>query len=251
MKYLSDDELARLKIDYPEMRDDRCPTCRDTGSYRWQGTDQECDCRLQKRLLVHYLNAGIGLKYQRLGWEDLVFPVPEPVTDYLTNLDSYVRQGLGLHLWGSPGTGKTLLANLVLKELVKREYDCYFSGFSAMVEAFAATWGDKDERVVFNRHYLTSRVLALDDLGKEFRTAKRLPQTTFDYVLRTRAENNRPTIFTTNHNPMEVQLSYGRGVLSLLVEHSIEVPMVAADYRPEAHEHKRALGKAGEVRPIT
>lgn len=251
MKFLSDAELTRLKADYPEVRDPRCPTCADTGSYRWRGEDHACDCIEQKRLLVQYLNAGIGLKYQRLDWEDLVFAVPEQVTDYLTNLESYVRHGLGLHLWGSPGTGKTLLANLVLKELVKREYDCYFSSFSAMVEAFAATWGDKDERKVFTGHYMTSRVLVLDDLGKEFRTAKRLPQTTFDYVLRTRAENNRPTIFTTNNNPMEVQLSYGKGVLSLLVEHSIEVPMVAADYRPEAHDYKVALGKAGELRPIT
>ena len=94
-------------------------------------------------------------------------------------------------------------------------------------------------------------MLLLDDLGKEFRRSNRLQQTTFDHILRTRVQNNRPTILTTNMNAAELSIGYGASVLSLLVEKSIELPLPGVDFRPLAHSRAVAEVGAGELGPIT
>jgi DNA replication protein DnaC len=202
---------------------------------------------------THYAHAGIGLTYQRMTWDDVKVPEVQlaPIRDYLANIDAYVARGVGLFLSGPVGSGKTLIGNLVLKELVKRGYDCYGTTFAATVEAFTSTWGDAEEKRHFANRFMRSKVLCLDDLGKEFRSANGLSKTTFDYILRTRVQEARPTILTTNLNAMEVRTGYGASVLSLLVEQSIEVPLTGEDYRPIAHNRTISEVKAGEMRPIT
>lgn len=251
--YLTDTEIDRLKRDYPHLcRPGHCPTCNDTKRYRWQGQDHICLCDEQKRLLVRYLHAGIGLTYQRLSWADVGFDLADypQLTDYMDNAAAYIDRGIGLIVHGPVGTGKTLLMNLILKELVKAKYDCYSTTFAGAVENFTATWGDKAEKQVFAKRFMGSQVLGLDDLGKEQRASNRLPQTTFDYILRSRVQSARPTIVTTNMGAMELVNGYGGAVLSLLVESSVEIELKGADFRPRRHDMTLAEIKAGETRPI-
>lgn len=250
---LSDAEMERLLRDYPHLcRPGHCPTCNDTKVYRWQGQEHECLCAEQKRLLVRYLHAGIGLTYQRLGWTDVGFDLSQypQLTDYLDNAPAYVSRGVGLIIHGPVGTGKTMLMNLVLKELVKANYDCYSTTFAGAVENFTATWGDKEEKKIFARRFMSSQVLGLDDLGKEYRASNRLPQTTFDYILRSRVQSARPTILTTNMGAMELMNGYGGAVLSLIVESAVEIELKGEDFRPKRHDLTLSEVKAGEVRPI-
>lgn len=251
---LSNAELARLKNEYPEVTD-RCPTCNDKKAYVWAGQERECLCSEQKRLQLRYLHAGIGSHYHRLSWSDLdISPrVLDVVTDYLDNAWEYIVRGMGLMFYGPVGTGKTLLMTLVLKELVKADYDCYDATFAAAVENFTATWGNKhdEQKAVFARRFMRSRVLGLDDLGKEGKTSNRLPQTTFDYILRTRVDNNRPSILTTNMTGNELVHGYGAAVLSLLVEQSIEVEMLGGDFRPKSHDRTLGEARGRQMRPIT
>lgn len=55
-----------------------------------------------------------------------------------------------------------------------------------------------------------------------------LGPTTFDYILRTRVCEGRPTILTTNMTAADVKTGYGAAVLPLLVEKSIEVHLITA-----------------------
>lgn len=250
--YLSDKELERLKEHHPELRDGRCPTCKDAGTYRWQGQEHDCCCGQQKWLFTRYLHAGIGETYQRLSWTDLQIDKDQlaPVLDYLDHHVNYIDRGMGLLLHGPVGTGKTLLSTLVLKELVRAKYDCYATTFAAAVENFTATWGDKDEKKVFTKRFLNSQVLLLDDLGREQRNSNRLPQTTFEHVLRTRVQHARTTILTTNMTAQELQGGYGHNALSMLVEKSIEVPLTGADYRPTSKLRTMQEIQDNEKRPI-
>lgn len=251
--YLSNAELKRLQSAYPELRHAGCPTCKDAGHFRWQGKDQECLCTEQKRLHVRYLHAGIGLTYQRLSWGDVGFDVAAAcpkLADYLDNFDYYLANGMGLFIPGPVGSGKTLLLMLILKELVKRDYDCYTTTFANTVESFTATWGDNEEKRWFAKKFMGSQVLGLDDLGKEFRSSNRLAPTTFDNILRTRVQNARPTILTTNMTAQEVGHGYGSAALSMLVERSLEMPLTGADFRPIAHGRSLAEIENKETRPI-
>lgn len=170
--------------------------------------------------------------------------------EYLDSAEAFIDRGIGLFLSGPMGTGKTLLAMLVLKDLVKKNYNCYATTFSNTVEAFTSTWGDNEEKKRFADRFMFSDVLLLDDLGQEQRTSNRLPQTTFDRILRTRIQDGRPTLVTTNMNAIEVQVGYGAPVLSLLCEQSIEIPMTGTDFRPKARDRTIAEARSGEQRPI-
>jgi len=247
-KFLTDDELAQVKATHPEITED-CPTCRD-GEYTWQGTTKLCDCATQKRLNRLYSHAGIGQRYQRLGWNDLKVPEAQlaPIRKYLANAENYIASGIGLYISGDVGTGKTLVSNLILKDLVMAGHDCYFTTFSGAIEQFTSTWGDRDEKTRFAKRFMLSKVLCLDDLGKEFRN--RLSSTTFDHILRTRVFEARPTILTTNLHPTEISVGYGAPILSLLAEQSIHVHFTGGDYRPHAHYRSISEVEAGEVRAI-
>jgi Cdc6-like AAA superfamily ATPase len=251
--FLSNDELDQLAADYPDEYKPGCPTCHGARSYRYNGGSWPCHCAEQKRLLTRYLHAGIGLTYQRLLWTDLTIPgeTLDVPLDYIENPQPYLDHGLGLFIHGPTGTGKTTLANLILKELVKRDISCYATTFSQTVESFTATWSDVTEKARFAKRFMNTKVLLLDDLGKEFRSKSRLQQTTFDHILRTRVQNNRPTILTTNINAAELVIGYGASVLSLLYEKSISVSLTGDDFRKAAFDRAIAEKNAGEVAPIT
>lgn len=250
--YLSDQEFTQLKQSFPDIAADRCPTCKDKGTYRYWGDENVCDCRQQKNLNVLYCHAGIGALYQRLDWDDLTL-TPEqvaPIREYATHVDRYVDKGIGLFISGTIGSGKTLLSNLVLKQLVKTGLSCYFTTFAQTIEAFTSTWGSPDEKSRFADRFMNTTVLCLDDLGREFRSSNNLRASTFDHILRTRVFRSFPTIITTNLNVDEVRRGYGSGILSLLYEQSIGVHLEGTDFRPQAHQRTITEAQQGEVRPI-
>lgn len=253
MGYLSEAELAQLKLTHPEISD-QCPTCLGATVYTWKGTERFCDCREQRRLNVQYSRAGIGMTYQRLDWSDLrpLFPPDkERIDRYLASPDRYVTQGIGLMLSGGVGTGKTLLVNLILKALIRQGYDCYFTTFSGAIEAFTSTWGDNAEKRRFADRFMRSRVLCLDDLGKEFRAkTNNLAESTFDNILRTRVQEARPTLLTTNLAAVDLTIGYGASALSLLLEKCIGITMAGEDFRPKAHDRIIDEVERGETRPI-
>lgn len=253
MRYLNDKELARLEAEYPEIAEGKCPTCHDAGHYVWQNRDHECDCREQKQLNKLYCHAGIGLPYQRLTWEDLTLTDQElaPIRNYVDNPTKYLNVGAGFFISGPVGAGKTLVANLVIKDLIKQDYDCFFATFTQTIESFTATWGSQENKGIFAERFMRSKVLCLDDLGREQRSRNNLPASTFDHILRTRVLQGRCTFLTTNLTPKEIHRGYGAAVLSLLMERSIAMHFDKGhDFRPQVYNRMMTELDNDEVRPI-
>ena len=251
---LSDSELQRLLVKFPELRanpDDYCPTCAKKGTYRWKGQEYPCDCASQLRLYKRYLASGIGIPYQRLSWDDLhpdVKPRLEALKSFLADPEPYISRGIGVLLWGPPGTGKTMVSTLILKDLIGRGHTGFAASQASMVEAFTAGWGGKtDEKEWFRSKFLGSRVLFLDELRPG---TTRLDESTFDHILRTRVSEGRPTIITTNMTPDELGSGYGSSVLSLVVEQSIAVNLTGGNHRGLANQRVLDEIAQGEIRPI-
>ena len=255
-RYLSDEESSRLYRNHPQLGrsyETYCPTCDKTGTYLWRGEVHNCDCEQQLQLHKHYLAAGIGLTYQRLDWDDYLGPtkILDGVMKYLELRNQFLKRGMGLYFPGTPGTGKTMLTNLVLKELVKDGRRCFAATFAQTVEMFTAGWSDKADKEYFQRKFINSEVLLLDDLGKELRgTRIALAETTFDAILRQRVEAGRATILPTNLTPEDLEEGYGAPILSLLREKSLEVVFDGDDFRSRAREREVDEVLAGEMRPI-
>jgi DNA replication protein DnaC len=243
-KFISDstsEYLSRKVSQYDEIVKRGCPTCDGP-----RATSNCGDCRAQLQLYKHYLGSGIGLTYQRLGWEDYHGDETalEAAVLYLSKHKQMVKSGFGLVLHGDYGTGKTLLTVLVAKELVKLGYTVYFATFSQMVDEFTRGWGDNLEKIRFESKVVKSDAFFLDDIGKEFRTKTNLSESTFDHVMRQRALDSRPTFITTNMNLAELKSGYGAAIFSLLSERMVDRHVVGQDYRPLAME--RAMSEIQE-----
>ena len=255
-RYLSDDEAERLYRRYPKLGrsySTYCPTCDKTGTYKFKGVEYVCDCEWQLSLHKWYLASGIGVTYQRLDWEDYHGPdaVLDGVGKYITNHEKFIKRGMGLYFSGNPGTGKTLLATLVLKELVKFGYTCWSTTFAQTIEMLTAGWGDKDEKDYFQRKFIQSEVVLLDDVGRERRGGKvQLAETTFDAILRQRVQEGRSTLITTNLTANDLEAGYGAAVLSLIREKSLEQIFIGDDFRPKANSRELDEISANETRPI-
>ena len=253
-KYLlGDKELERLLVKFPELRaspEDYCPTCQTKGTYRWQGEDHPCDCAAQLGLYKKYLSSGIGKPYQCLSWDDVdteLDPQLQPIYKFLSDPEKYLSRGVGVYLWGPPGTGKTMIATLILKDLIRKGYTGFSATMAAMVEYFTAGWGgNTDEKEWFTGKFLNSQILVLDEVRRD----NRLAESTFDHILRTRVHEGRPTIITTNLTPDELESGYGSSILSLIVQQSIAVNLNRQNYRGTAHDRVMEEIDKGEVRPI-
>jgi len=246
-KFLEDDETTYLEARNPQFEKivkSGCPTC---------GSEHTCgECKVQLQLYKHYLNAGIGYTYQRLNWDDFHgdSKALKLSQSYLSNHKDMVRAGMGVMMHGSWGTGKTLIAALMAKELVKLGYTVYFATFTQMVDEFTRGWGSNEDKARFEAKVVKSDVFILDDVGKEFRTKNNLSEATFDHVLRQRALDNRPTFMTTNMTMEELQTGYGSAIFSLLKERMIVHNMVGSDYREFARERTFSEIAEGRQRKI-
>ena len=245
-KFLRDEETEYLEARNPQFEKiskNGCPTC----------NDRSCgECKIQLQLYKHYLNAGIGLNYQRLNWEDYKGdPIAQQIAhSYLDRHADMVKGGMGLLYYGSWGTGKTLLTALMAKELVKLGYTVYFATFTQMVDEFNRGWGSNEDKARFESKVVKSDIFFLDDVGKEFRSKNNLSEATFDHVLRQRALDNRPTFMSTNMSIEELNTGYGSAIFSLLKERVIIHNMVGEDFRSQARDRTLSEISEGTQRKI-
>ena len=248
---LTDPEATRLRQQFPDLWADpskSCLTCGKTGSFKerqdGQVVDVECNCVAQWKMHRWLLNAGIGLRYQRYTWTDAVGVdggVVGEIVNYASHAEANISSGTGLTLWSQDkGTGKTLLATLLLKDLLASGADGYFTQFNEMLDAFSAGWRSEEERSWFTRRVRNAGVLVVDDMGREYKGRAEVAEAMFDTVIRARVAASRPTIITTNYTPEQMLSGYGHNILSLLSESNIEVHVPGRDFRPQARERLMA-----------
>lgn len=257
---LSTTDTERLRELHPSLPSSprACVTCKGTGQFRWldddgQPADWKCDCDEQFILHRYLLASGIELHYQRLRWADAEGVPPDAlgvIEDYIEHCDAYVQAGLGLVLWGKVGTGKTMLAALLLKSLLEKGVRGQMVTFHTMLDLFTAGWEQKEAKVWFEQRITHADVLVLDDIGREHGGRNAVAESTLDHVLRSRVAADRPTIMTTNRTQEELGTLYSGNALSLLSESAIVQEFRGTDYRPEHQTRKITEAKARLTRPI-
>lgn len=252
---LTDAEMAQLRktqdISF-ELPSKACSTCDKQGPFKTRLADRtvvtcECNCLEQWMLGRLLLDAGIGDTYQRYSWHH-VRGVPETVLSdvecYLSNLDKFFRTGMGMILWSErTGTGKSLLAYLILKHALSQGYRGHFVTFTQLVNLHVSGWRDKDHREWFTRKIFNAQFLVVDDLGKENQNRTAVVDEFLDDLIRTRIAHGRPTIITTNLDPSASQeeegnvaknfARYQRGVLDLLGERNMKIEVTGSGYREQ------------------
>lgn len=259
---LTNPEVDRLKKQEPNLWADpkkTCLTCSRTLQFTQRDAEgqpcvYDCHCLNQWKLHRWLANAGVGLRYQRISWLDatgVAAEVQEQVMTYVIHAEANVSSGTGMTLWSEgKGTGKTMLAALILKGLLAEGHDGYFTQFNEMLDFFSDGWRDAEERSWFQRKVRNAGVLVVDDMGREYKGRAEVAEAMFDSVIRARVAASRPTIITTNYTPEQMLSGYGSNILSLLSEVNIEVHLPGADFRPKARQKKVQDATDGITYPI-
>lgn len=173
------------------------------------------------------------------------------VEEYLADLDSRRLTGRGLTIVGPNGTGKTLLASIVLNFARQAEYRIEAIELSIYValhkDKFALqrlikTNDDEEalDEYIKVRHHLRhiqgiSRHCAdwvlFDDVGREYASESGWSQGEFFDTLRSRWNRGLPSILTTNQPFTELERRYTEGMSSLLQESTEVIMLEGDDYR--------------------
>jgi len=157
---------------------------------------------------------------------------------YCKNFYSNFKEGKGLFLTGTVGTGKThLIAGMVdyLARIYKRKFEnfliVYYSSTGLLNDIKNSYEDRKSDRVIDDIKYCT--LLIVDDFGAE-KTTDWVLETYFE-IIDFRYANLRPTIIATNLTDKEIKEKLGERIMSRIFEMNKGIKLTGKDYRLEAH----------------
>ncbi|MDA4131521.1 MAG: ATP-binding protein [Thaumarchaeota archaeon] len=257
------DEIDSL-IRKSSVRVGECPTCEAKAehvaealiwptdrTYFYDDKNNPCNCQEQETLFRHYLLARIPQEYMRLG-VDTYWGDPEAMAAalaYVENWPKLRKYGLGIGFYSeTQGTGKTFLAMMIARELVKQGESVHCIFFRRMVEIYdmdVKARREEEERI------RDCTVLVLDEVARPVSEAQRaLFAEKFEELIRHRSNYNKVTLLTTNLEPDELDTIYPR-TYSLLAAKEESVHVNGSDVRKEnLNDINKELALNDEIRPI-
>ena len=118
--------------------------------------------------------------------------VTNAMKKYVENFDEMKKQGKGLLLYGSVGTGKTFAACEVANALIDKGYPVLVTNFARIINSLQATFNRQEYIDSFNRFSL----IVIDDLGIE-RNTEFAKEQVYN-IIDSRYRVGLPMIITTN-----------------------------------------------------
>jgi DNA replication protein DnaC len=144
---------------------------------------------------------------------------------------------VGLLLIGNYGTGKSHLSVSIVKELMKKDFECIFISTPKLMTKIRSTYNKQSEYTEDQIINQLSKVdcLVLDDIGSEStRSNANDNQHTWATSKLFEIIDNRigkHTIFTSNYEPSELQKQLGGRNFSRMMENVHVLKMFGEDYR--------------------
>jgi DNA replication protein DnaC len=193
----------------PSTQSAPCPRCSNTG---WVTVDNDtnrvepCGCQGDLRKRQRLASAGIPKRYEHCTLSTyrerstVLKNAKKRVQDFV-DLWPATDEGRGLLLIGGCGVGKTHLAVAALTEIIEsgKPGRMMFNNFQDLIQEIQASF-DNDQvpsKSELLRPLLEADLLVLDELGSQKPT--NFVQDILYYVINTRYNEERTTIFTTNY----------------------------------------------------
>jgi DNA replication protein DnaC len=233
-----------------------CPRCNGSGWVPIEGDAQRvepCACQGDLRRRQRITAAGIPPRYYHCRLETLyprnnsaLVSAKSRVQEFADAWLPGINSGGGLLMMGLPGSGKTHLAVAALLEIIDggKPGRLLFSNFQDLIQEIQASF-DSDEapsKSEIMRPLLEADLLVLDELGSQ--KPSLFVQDILYYLINTRYNAQRTTIFTTNYsdNPPVKEESLANRISerlrSRLYEMTEEIKLAGVpDYRRTFAQH--------------
>jgi DNA replication protein DnaC len=205
-----------------------------------------CECRAER--LKRGRNRGVastippryrGVSFDRPPVSDMARSAEtkgavEKVRAFIDNLDSNLKAGQGLWLFGDTGTGKTTLAMLVSKEALEKGHSVAIYSLPKLLARIRRTYDAEpggDSYSAFFQRLTSVDLLHIDDFGAEKRSDWVLEQ--LYALVNERYEDERSVMLTTNLIVDKLEEQIGGRTVSRLTETCEQVPLFGTDRRLE------------------
>lgn len=260
-------ELQDAKVDHvgswaPRM----CTLC--SGSRKFIGyapnsftpVEYECDCEAQLTLQRWMSVRGFNMLWQGLRTTDMVGMPPAIgpwFADFYENMNRVVDAGYGAVLIGNPGSGKTAVAVLLAKAAMFFESSVQMIMASHFL-ADALGWSDKERFARWEHRVMASRLLVIDDFGREGASAEEntkamsntVVERKIEGIVRERLDRRLSTIITTNFDEARLKVKFGDRVMGMLRSRADFIQVHSeVDWRPDERKRNREEMMAGIQRP--
>jgi DNA replication protein DnaC len=197
---------AQSSHDNEKSGDDVCPICFGTGTRLEAGKGAIiCDCRRSNSGSRALDAARIPPRFRHCSFHNY-YPKPGNNSQYFAHswasrlVDDYPAVDVGILFMGPVGVGKTHLAVAILKELIeKKGVSCLFYESGSLLKAIQDSYNpiSKTSEMGVLAPVFQAEILVLDELGATVPTD--WVRDTMYQIINTRYNQNRLTIFTTNH----------------------------------------------------
>lgn len=163
---------------------------------------------------------------------------------YAENFAEHLKNGTGINIEGTFGTGKTHLAVAIALDVMSRNYSVICkTSIDLLADIKAAFDSEEKTEEEIIEIYKTVDLLIIDDLGKEQVTEWSVSM--LYSIINERYENMKPIIITTNYNeddlirrltPLKGDGNTASAIISRLREINSVLTMAWTDYRGQANE---------------
>lgn len=231
--------------------DEACPKCYGTGLEVVPGKGaRPCICRTQNSHSVRLEIAQIPKRYENCHFNTYNVNAGTSQDKALKYAQNFTRQfpavDRGLLFMGTVGVGKTHLAVSILKGLTELGFTCLFYEFGSLLKKIQDSYNPNTHASELGvlAPVLSADVLVLDELGASKPTDWVLD--TMAYIINTRYNDKKVTIFTTNYlderqeeSKETLQDRIGIRLRSRLYEMCKTVLISGEDYRRNFDKVKR------------
>ena len=126
--------------------------------------------------------------------------ISNAMKNYVKNFTDFKKDGKGLLLYGTVGTGKTYFAACIANALIDEGYSVLMTNFARLTNSIQGTFDGKNEFIDSLQRYT---LLIIDDLGAE-RKSEFMQEQVFQ-IIDARYRSSLPMIITSNLTAEEIK----------------------------------------------
>jgi len=186
-----------------------------------------------------YTSVGIPAKFAKMGLDQVdtthkpYEKIKKGLEKYFANLDKEngIFEAPSLIITGPFGSGKSMVASLVLKQFLGKHYaSSWFLTMDEVYELIGESWKSEENKDFRDKKLFSSRALVIDNIPHCFNKSRDVKEV-LPLVLRKRSANGVITIVTTAEPDNTWLRVFGPELISLFAEDFLRVEMPNYDFR--------------------